>query len=155
MTGLTLVFFHCSSALRANIFDDTGIATNRIAVNGVVNTAVADPLFLHATDDLLKGFQIVRGISVQFHISNMTAIGQGVIRSLQTDFIKSTNVIIDRNVEGVGIILPIGNPGDRAVLLSVEFNKPAGKAFGGGCNQREVQTIFCGGPDPFFDAYSR
>ena len=53
MNGLIVLSFG-TSAERALITDDTGISAYGIAVNGVVDSAVADTLFLHAADDLLE-----------------------------------------------------------------------------------------------------
>ena len=112
-----------ASAFRTNVADDAGIATDTVAVNRMVDRAVANTAFLHAANDLLEGFQIVTWVAVQLDVSDMTAVGQLMIWSLQFDFLEGADVIVNRNVEGVGVIFAVGDAFDAAETLAVDFYK--------------------------------
>ena len=69
----------------------------------------------------------------------MPGVGQGVEGGLLLDLLEGADGIVHRNVEGVGVVLPVGDPGDLAELLLVDAHEPAGEALGGGGQQGEVQ----------------
>ena len=92
----------------------------------MVNGTVADAAFLHAADHLLKSVQILCRITVQLHIGDMAAVGESVVWSLQLDLIPGGDVVVNWDVEGVGIIFPISNAGDFSEFFSIHTDKPAG-----------------------------
>ncbi len=127
-----------AAAAGARVADDAGIAADRISVHRVVYRAVAHPGFLHAADHRFKGLGVFADVAVQLHIADVARVGQGVIRGLQLNFLKGPDVVIDRHMEGICIIIPVGDAGDFAVDLFINPHEPAGKALGGGGQQSEV-----------------
>ena len=75
----------------------------------------------------------------------MAAVGQVVVGRLKADFIPGGDVEIDGNMEGVGVILAVGDAGNFPKFLRVQTNEAAGKAFGGRGDQGEVEAVFLGG----------
>ena len=56
----------------------------------------------------------------------MAAVGESVVWSLQLDLIPGGDVVVNWDVEGVGIIFPISNAGDFSEFFSIHTDKPAG-----------------------------
>ena len=73
VNGLVVLSFG-TSAERALITDDTGISAYGIAVNGVVDRAVAYAGFLHAAYDLLKSVKVLERIAVKLDIADMSRV---------------------------------------------------------------------------------
>ena len=69
----------------------------------------------------------------------MSGVGQRVIGRFLLDFIECADVVVDRNVEAVGVVFPVRHARDGAVFLLVHAHKPAGKPLGRSGQQREVQ----------------
>ena len=63
-----------TAALGTAVADDAVVAADGVAVNGMVDGAVADALRLHAADDLFKGIQICAGVAVEFEIGDLSCI---------------------------------------------------------------------------------
>ena len=110
----------------------------------MVYGAVADARFLHAADDALKGVDILAHIPVQLHIADVAGVGQGVEGGLLLNLLKGADGVVHRDVEGVGVVLPIGNAGDFAKFFLVDAHKAPGKTFGGSGQQGEVQARLLG-----------
>ena len=58
------IVFDTAAGWAAISFDDTGKATDRVAIDRMVDGAIADASFLHVTDDGFKGFDVVGRIAV-------------------------------------------------------------------------------------------
>ena len=136
-------------AVRALVADDAGVAADRVAVDRVVDRAVADAGLLHAADELLKGLDILAGVAVQLDIGDVAAVGQRVVRRFQPDLLKGVDVEVDRDVERIGIILAVGDAGDGAEAFAVDLDKPSGQPLGGGGDEREIEVaLFALGVHP-------
>ena len=59
----------------------------------------------------------------------MAGVGQCMVRRLQLDLIKCGDVVVNRNVEGVGVVFLVRDSGNHAVFFLVDPDKPAGQAF--------------------------
>ena len=106
------------------------MSANRVAVNRVVNRAVADTAFLHIADNLLKSVKIFGWVAVKLNIRNMTAVCKMVVRCFNFDFFEGCNIVINRNVEGVCIIFSVCNTGNNSETLRINFYKSALKSQG-------------------------
>ena len=62
--------------------DDAGVAADRVAVDRVVDGAVADARLLHTADQLHEGFGVLAGVAVQLDIGDVPAVGQRVVGGL-------------------------------------------------------------------------
>ena len=64
----------------------------------MVDGPIADPLFLHVADDLLKSGQVLTGIPIQFHIGYVAGIGKRMVGSFQLDLpeIKEMTSLLKR-----------------------------------------------------------
>ena len=120
-----IAFTLLTVALRTLIVDNAGIPAAWVAVDRMINRAVADSAFFHAANDFLEGIQIFERISVELDIGDMAAVGELMIRCFQSDLLKRVNRIIDRNMEAVCIVVTIGNTRNAAVFFSVNANKPS------------------------------
>ena len=74
----------------------------------------------------------------------MAGVGQGVEGCLLLDLLEGADGVVHRDVEGVGVVLPVGDAGDFPKLFLVDADKAAGQAFGGSGQQGEVQARLLG-----------
>ena len=89
-----------TAALGAHVAGDHArVAAHRVAVDGVIDAAVADAGFLHSAHDLLESLGIVRAQTVQLDVADVAAVGQFVIRRFQRDLIEHADLVIDGHVE--------------------------------------------------------
>jgi len=137
---LAVLFF--SSAFGAFVADYSGESAFRVTVNRVVDGAVADSGFLHAADYLLESVKVLLGVAVKFDIGYMTRIGKSMVRRFSLNFIECVDGVIYRNMEGVCIIIPVGDAGDLSEFFGVHTDKSSGKAFRRSCKKREVESVF-------------
>ena len=91
--------FKAATARATIALDDAGETADRVAVDGVVDGAVADAGFFHMADDGLKSFNIIGRIAVELDVGNMTGVAEIVERGLLIDFLKGGNIVVDRNME--------------------------------------------------------
>ena len=105
----------------------------------MVDRAVADAALLHAADHLLKGLQVVGGVAVHLDVADVAGVGEGVVGRLDPDLVVGGDGVVHRHVEGVGVVLPVGDPLDGAVPGPVQLDEPAGQALRRGGQQGEVQ----------------
>ena len=133
--------FLLSAALRAAIPDNAVVAADRVAVNRVVDRAVADARVVHRAHNRFKRIQILGRVAVHLDVGDVTRVRQRVIRRFQPDLVKRADRAIHRDVEAVGVILAIGHARDFAVALLVELHKPAGKPLRRGRQQRVIQLL--------------
>lgn len=130
-----------ASAVRAAVADEAGIAADRVAVDRMVDRAVADAGVLHVADDVLESLEVVLRVAVELDIGDMAAVCQGVIRSLLLYLLVGRDREVDRDMEGVGVVGAVGDAGDGAVLLAVDADEAAGKSLGGRGDEREVHAV--------------
>ena len=83
----------------ADLADDAGVAANGVTVHGMVDGAVAYAHFLHGLHDVLKGLQVVERVAVHFHIADVAAVGEGVIRRFKPNLVEGVDGEVHRNVE--------------------------------------------------------
>ena len=93
----------------------------------MVHRAVTDARLLHAADDALKGVDVLAHVPVQLHIADVARVGQGVERRFLLNLLKGADGVVHRDVEGVGVVLPVGDAGDFPKLLLVDADKAAGQ----------------------------
>ena len=132
------MFTFGAAAFWADIVDNTVIATQRIAVNRVIDRTVPDTVVMHAADNGFKGRKVFGRVAIHFHIAYMAGIGKLVIRPFQLNLLGSFDRLINRYMEGICIIIFIRYAGDFSVQLLINFKKPAAEPFGGGCQQGEI-----------------
>ena len=116
-----------SAALGAGVSDYTGKAAARVSVNRVIDRTVANAGFLHAADNLFKRGQILKRIAVKLNVADVSGVCKSMVRSFNLDFCERIAGIVYRYMEGVGIILSVGNTRDNAVLLPINSYESAGK----------------------------
>ena len=129
-----------AAAAGADLADDSGVAAHRVPVHRMVHRAVAHAGFLHAADDGLKGGQVAGGVAVHFHVGDVAGIGQGVVGRFPLDLIKGADVVIDRYMEAVGVVIPVGDALDLAEDLLVDADEAAGQALRRSGQQGEVEA---------------
>lgn len=138
-----VAFFLDAAATGAAItVDDAGIATDGVAIDRMVDGAVADVAFLHFTDDGFEGFDVVAGVAIKFDVSDMAAVAERVIGGFDFDFFEGTNGIINGNVETISVVIAVRHAFDRAVFFAVDFGEAARKPFAWSGNEAEVEVIF-------------
>jgi len=93
-----------TTAAGTDISDDAHIAADRIAVNRVIDGAVADTEVVHAADNGLKGLHIPGSVTVQLHIGDVTCIAQGMVGGFQPDLVVNGDGEPDGDVERVGVV---------------------------------------------------
>lgn len=77
-----LIFRFFAVAVRALVSNDAGIAADWVAVDRMIDRAVTDAGFFHAADELLKSIHVLERVAVQFHIGDVSAIGESMVRCL-------------------------------------------------------------------------
>ena len=110
----------------------------------MVHRAVSDARFLHAADHTFKGVDILAHVPIQLHIADVAGVGQGVERCFLANLLEGADGIIHRDVEGVGVIFPIGHPGNFPIFLLIDPHKGTGKTLGGSGQQSEVEPRLLG-----------
>ena len=93
-----------TAAAGALVINDAGVAADGIAVNGMVDTAVADAGLLHAADYLFKSVQILQRIAVHLDVADVTGVGQSMVGGFLLDLLKGADGIVDGNMEAVGVV---------------------------------------------------
>ena len=68
-----------ATAAGADVADDADIAADGIAVDGVVDGAVANAMVMHAADNGLECFDVPGGVAVQFDVADVACVAQGVV----------------------------------------------------------------------------
>ena len=106
----------------------------------MVHRAVAYARLLHAADNALEGVQVLANVPVQLHVADMSGVGQSVEGGLLLYLLKGGDGVVHRHMEGVGVVVPVGDALYYAVLLLVYPCKGAGEPFGRGGKQRKVQA---------------
>ena len=133
------------SALGADIVDDAVVSAAGIAVDRMVDGTIADATFLHVADDLLEGIGVLGDIAIDFDIGDVSACRQRMIGRFDIDLAEHGNRIVDRDVEGIGVVIPIGDALDLAVALLVDADEAAREAFRRRGDDGEVEVVLLGG----------
>ena len=94
---------------RAFRFKDPPVTTDQALINGEVNPGVAEIGRRHVPDDLLKSFHVIHGRSVKLHIADMPRIGEAVVGALQVNLVITADLLFDRDMETIRVVLFIGN----------------------------------------------
>ena len=108
-----------SFTMWAFVFNNAGVAADRVTVNRVVYGKVAHVGIVHGTNQSLEGLHILGRVSVHFHLSDVARSFQLVVRGLDADFIQSLNVVVYRHMGAVGHIISVGNSRNFAKFLAV------------------------------------
>lgn len=87
------------------------VATIQTAVAVMVYRAVADIVFIHHVDHLHDHFRVVGGVAVYFHIEDMAAACQCVVRGFYFCFMAGATFVIYRDMVGIRVIIAVGNTG--------------------------------------------
>ena len=95
----------------------------------MVHRAVTDIVLVHHVHHAHDDFRIVSGIPVDFHVEDMAAPRQVVIRRLNFGLMTGTALVIHRYMIGIGIILTVGNTRQDTELFAVTSGKPSGQSF--------------------------
>ena len=85
----------------------------------MIDASVTNTSFFHVSYNTLKSSQVFGRITVQFYIGNMTGIGKSMVWSFNVDLLKSREMIIDRNMKTVGVVVTIGNSLNNTKFFSV------------------------------------
>ncbi len=136
------IMFVASTARASITFDNAGVATDRVAIDWVVDGAITDARFLLVADDSYESIDNLRRIAIHFYISDVASITEFVVRSFFVDFLKCANLVVDRNVEGVSVELAIGDAFELAVFFAVDASEATGETFSWGGEKRVVEHMF-------------
>ena len=112
-----------SVASRTFIVDDSSITADRIPVHWMVDGTVSNAVLLHAADDTFKRIQIFSQISIQFHVGDMSCIGQRMIWSFDLDLIEGRQIVVNRNMERIRIVFSVSDTFYCSVFFSVNTYK--------------------------------
>lgn len=114
-----------ASALRTFIQTSLGVfvATIHTAVAVVINGTIADVILVHHIYHTHDDFRIVRSVTINFYIEDMTTTSQVVIWSFDFSFVAGATLVIYRYVIGVSVILTVGNAWQAAEFLLVIAGK--------------------------------
>ena len=138
--ALEFVIVLGAAALRTGVADDAVVAAHRVAVDRMVDRAVAYAALLHVAHNALKGLEVGRRVAVHLDIGDVAGVGQLVIGRFQTDLFRRADGEIDRYVEAVGVVFVVGDALDRAENLAIHAHEAAGQALGGRRQQRDVHV---------------
>ena len=105
----------------------------------------------HISDYLFEGVKILKRISVQLYIGNMSSVGEFMIRSFYLYLVKGVYIVIYGNVETVGIIVSIRNSLYDAVLFFIYPHESSREAF---CRSRYERPVEACLPRHFIHAFS-
>ena len=129
-----------TSAARANIANHAHESANRVAVHRVVDGAITDTDLRHVLHDLFESVQVLRRVAIEFDVADVASVGERMVRSFERKLLESRNLVVDRHVEGVGVVIAVGNARDNAKLLLVHAHEAAREAFSRRCKQAEVEA---------------
>ena len=134
MCGLAVLSFR-SAASRAAVTDYTCVSALRVSVNRMVDRTVAYADLFHVSYDLLKGTKVAQRIAVKLNITDMTCVGQFVIRRFDSQLFKSVDLLIYRYMEGLCIVLSVRNARNVPEKFLVHLYKTSRKTLGR-CSQQ-------------------
>lgn len=95
------------------------ISAVHAAVAVMIYRAVADVVLIHQINDIADRLRVVGGIAINFHVENVAAAGQFVIRSLDLGLMARRAVIVDRHVVRVGVVDLVCDAGNHAERFAV------------------------------------
>ena len=123
---------------QADIPNHADISANRVAVDRMVDGAVADACIVHTTDNRLERIHVVGGIAVQFNIADVTGVGQCVVRRFLLNLLEGRDVVPHRDVEGVGVVIFVGHTRNHTEAFFIHADKASRQSLCRCCQQREV-----------------
>ena len=85
-------------AVRALVLDESRVAADGVAVDGVVDGEVAHVRVVHGADDFLEGLDVLRRVAVHLDVGDMPCVLERVIRCLDADLIIGADVVVDGHV---------------------------------------------------------
>ena len=106
-------------AVRALVLDESRVATDGVAVNGVVDGEVAHVRIVHRADDLLECLDVLRRVAVHLNVGDVPRVLERVVRRLDADLVVRADVVVDGDMTGVRHVGAVGDTGDDAVRLLV------------------------------------
>ena len=127
---------------RAAVVDDSFVTAVVAGVYRMVDGAVANLFVVHHLDNLGDGLHVLLRFSVQFHIGDVAASGQGMKRSFPLDFLYNRNRLLHVHMERIDIVVAVVHSFDEAVFSFVHPGETAGKSFRRGSQHGIVQTVF-------------
>lgn len=112
-----------AAAFRAGVQVVVGVlvAAVHTAVAVVVHRTVADVVFVDKCNDVGNGLRVVGSVAVDFHIEDMAAACQVVVRSFHFRLVARAAFIPNGNMVGVRVIVLVGHALDDAERAFVLF----------------------------------
>ena len=107
----------------------------------MVHRTVADVVFVDKRNDVGNGLRVVGGVAVDFHIEDMAAACQVVVRSFHFRLVARAAFIPNGNVVGVRVIVLVGYALDDAKRAFVLFRELARQTFGRCGKNTEIVLI--------------
>ena len=105
----------------------------------MVDGAVADAGFLHAAYHLLERLEVLGRIAVELDVRDVACVCKCMVRSFDLDLIEGVDREVYRHVEGVGVVVAVGNTLDNAEALLVDADEAAGQTLSRGSEAGEVE----------------
>ena len=122
-------------------WDDTGEATDGVAIDGVVDGAVADAAVVHLADDSFEGVDVLGRVTVELDVGDVAGVAEFMVGGFDFDFLEGGDWVIDRDVEGVGVVFAVVDVLDFAEFFAVFLREATSEAFGRGGKEGEVQGV--------------
>ena len=122
--------------------DDTGEATDWVAVYWMVDGTVANATIVHFADDGFESLNIVGWVAVELDVANVPSIAEIMVWRFDFDFVESGDWIINWYMERVSVELAVVDAFDFAEFFAIHLGEAASKTFGWGGKQREVELVF-------------
>jgi hypothetical protein len=135
------IAFFAAAVWTGVALDDAREATDWIAVNWVVDRAVADATIVHFADDSFESGDVLRRVTIELDVGNVTGVTKIMIRGFDFDFVEGADWIVDWYVEGIGVEFPVGDAFDFAEFFAIDFGEATGNAFGWSGKKAEVEFV--------------
>ena len=133
-----------------HVIDHTRKSTYRVTIHRMVYRSISDSTLFHTADHCFKCFRILCSISIQLHITDMSCIGQCMVRCLNTDFLKCTDRIIYRYMERIGVILSVRHTRDLSKAFLINADKSSGQTFCRCGQQGKLRPVFSDSSSRYF-----
>ncbi len=85
----------------------------------MVDRAVSYVVLVHQVHDVGYGLRVVGGVAVDFHIENVSAARQLVVRTFDFCLVAGRAFVVDRHMVGVGVVDFVGDAGEYSEALAV------------------------------------
>ena len=80
----------------------------------MVDRTITDADLRHVLHDLFESIQVLRRVAIEFNVADVASVGERVVRSFERELLESRNLVVDRHVEGVSVVIAVGNARDNA-----------------------------------------